>query len=407
MSKHKPLSAAKSAWFSREIIASNSVGPQSLVRNAYGEITNETAIVNGNSYSLDRAFDAYGRLVVNDGSSYVYSTAGHLASISNSIALTEYRYAENGTDAGYSITLTNGMVFTRSLTRDAYRRSLVTNIVNSAAGTPVETLAYAYNALNRPVSRNTDTFGYNDRSEVTSAIIAGGSKLYGYDDIGNSTNWPANNLNQYTQFTYDLDGNMLSDGIFTYTYDAAKHLKTISSNGVVLVTNFYDAKSRRVQKVTPEYAATYFYDDWNLIEERIIYTNGTTSTIRYYWGKDLSGDLHGAGGVGGLLYLTIDGAVYVPFYDNNGNITRYLDATGNTVAQYTYDAFGNLLSQSGPLADLCRHRFSAKYFAAETSLYYGYCFYHPIFMCWLTAPHPFSVSKCANGQFSVSALDQY
>ena len=113
--------------------------------------------------------------------------------------------------------------------------------------------------------------------------------------------------------------------------------------------------------------------------------NGTTSTIHYYWGKDLSGTLQGAGGVGGLLYLTIDSAVYVPFYDNNGNITRYLDANGNTVAQYTYDAFGNTISQSGPLAGFFRHRFSTKYFDAETGLYYyGYRFYHPVLMRWLT-----------------------
>ncbi|MBP5509900.1 MAG: RHS repeat-associated core domain-containing protein, partial [Kiritimatiellae bacterium] len=97
------------------------------------------------------------------------------------------------------------------------------------------------------------------------------------------------------------------------------------------------------------------------------------------WGKDLSGTLQGAGGVGGLLYLTVDGAVYVPFYDNNGNVTRYLDANGNTVAQYTYDAFGNTTSQSGPLADFFRHRFSTKYYDIETGLYYyGHRFYHPI-----------------------------
>ncbi|MGN0846409.1 MAG: hypothetical protein ACI4RA_03380 [Kiritimatiellia bacterium] len=52
--------------------------------------------------------------------------------------------------------------------------------------------------------------------------------------------------------------------------------------------------------------------------------NGTFSTIHYYWGRDLSGTLQGAGGVGGLLFLTIDGAVYVPCHDNNGNVTRYL-----------------------------------------------------------------------------------
>ena len=130
---------------------------------------------------------------------------------------------------------------------------------------------------------------------------------------------------------------------------------------------------------------TIFHDGWNLIEERVANTNGTASTIHYYWGKDLSGTLQGAGGVGGLLYLTADGAVYVPFYDNNGNIMRYLDANGSTVAQYTYDAFGNTISQSGPLADFFRHRFSTKYFDAETGLYYyGHRFYSPVLRRWLT-----------------------
>ena len=260
------------------------------------------------------------------------------------------------------------------------------------------------------VSRDSDTFGYNARSEVVFSRGGAGNAeedLYAYDDIGNlqlaafnavTNTYTANNLNQYTlvgrgipnapeetaEPTYDLDGNMLFDGILSFTYDAANRLKTVSSNGVLLVTNFYDAKSRRVRKVTLEATTIFFYDGWNLIEERIAYTNGTTSTIHYYWGKDLSGTLQGAGGVGGLLYLTVDGVVRVPFFDNNGNVTRYLDANGDTMAQYTYDAFGNLIAKSGPLADFFRHRFSTKYFDTETGLYYyGYRFYHPDLMRWL------------------------
>lgn len=128
------------------------------------------------------------------------------------------------------------------------------------------------------------------------------------------------------------------------------------------VTNVYAAKSRRVRKVTPETTTTFFYDGWNLVEERIAHTNGATSTIRYYWGKDLSGTPQGAGGIGGLLYLIVDGTIYIPCYDNIGNVTRYLDDGGNTVAQYAYDAFGGLVAKSGSLADLFRHRFSTKYF---------------------------------------------
>ena len=64
-------------------------------------------------------------------------------------------------------------------------------------------------------------------------------------------------------------------------------------------------------------------------------------------GNRISGDLQGTG-VGGLLYLTVNDSVYIPFYDNNGNITRYLDSTDETVATYTYDAFGNTISHPVP-----------------------------------------------------------
>ena len=276
--------------------------------------------------------------------------------------------------------------------------------------------AYAYDTLLRPISRNGDTFAYNVRGEVVSATVGGNGEAHSYDHIGNAvlaasggaTNaYAANSLNQYTQVgraapcpptpdgglgqaampvtpAYDADGNLTAFGPWAYAYDAANRLVSVSSNGVPLVTNFYDAQSRRVRKVTPEATATCFYDGWNLVEERIAYTNGTTSTIHYYWGKDLSGKLQGAGGIGGLLYLTIDGTAYVPLYDNNGNVTRYLDANGGIAATYTYDAFGKAIAQSGPLADHFRHRFSTKCLDSETGLYYyGYRFYVPSLMRWL------------------------
>ena len=370
--------------FLNEIAFSNDVAFASLDRDVKGNCTNDMAVVGEEVKTTRRTFDAFSRLTGIDGTIYDYNADGLLASISNDIALVEYAYTPDRLDAGYSLTLSNGVLFSRRLLRDGFRRSLVTNISSVTNGVDVGSLAYTYDALSRPTMRNNDTFGYNARSEVTAANIFGVPSTYGYDEIGNSTNWLANSLNQYSQFVYDLDGNMTQCGDWAYTYDAANRLKTISSNGVLLVTNFYDAKSRRVKKVTPEATTTFFYDGWNLIEERIAYANGTASTIRYYWGKDLSGTLQGAGGVGGLLYLMVDSAVYVPFYDHNGNITRYLDANGNTVAQYTYDAFGKIIAQSGSLADFFRHRFSTKYYDAETGLYYyGYRFYHPDLMHWL------------------------
>ena len=106
-----------------------------------------------------------------------------------------------------------------------------------------------------------------------------GYSEFGYDEIGNSTGWAANSLNQYAQFAYAPDGNLLSDGVRTFAYDAANRLRAVSTNGVPLVENFYDAKSRRVRKVTREAAATFFYDGWNLVEECVAYANGRTTML--------------------------------------------------------------------------------------------------------------------------------
>jgi RHS repeat-associated protein len=85
-----------------------------------------------------------------------------------------------------------------------------------------------------------------------------------------------------------------------------------------------------------------------------------------------------------LLYLTIDGAIHIPCYDSNGNVTRYLNANGSTMARYSYDAFGKLIARAGRRASFFRHRFSTKHFDAETGLcYYGRRFYSPLLKRWL------------------------
>ena len=57
---------------------------------------------------------------------------------------------------------------------------------------------------------------------------------------------------------------------------------------------------------------------------------------------------------------------------------------GNIVAEYTYDAFGKTIAQTGSMAEVLRHRFSTKYYDSEIDLYYyGYRFYSPSLMRWL------------------------
>jgi len=110
-----------------------------------------------------------------------------------------------------------------------------------------------------------------------------------------------------------------------------------------------------------------------------------TNTVEYVWGKDLSGSFQGAGGVGGLLYEKRNGAIYIPYQDAFGNIMGYWDTNGVIVVEYTYDAFGKTIAQSGSMADVFRHRFSTKYYDSETGFYYyGYRYYFPELRRWLS-----------------------
>ncbi len=325
-------------------------------------------------------------------------------------------------------------------------RDLISAVSNGwgAAAAPVRTYSYKNDAAGRRSEREDsdgavvtyNVFGYNHRSEVTGATMGSNEYAYEYDAIGNRlqaavaagsgearTNaYSANALNQYTAVTnfapsapsretvptYDADGNLLTNGVWVYTWDAENRLVSACSNNLLLVTDGYDHQSRRCwrtvcrrgaesQDWTPERSSAFAYDGWNLIGEIAI--DEITQQWResfFTWGADLSGTAQGAGGVGGLLAVTsvsfgtsyLLPLTYYPSYDANGNVTAYLDATGGVAAAFAYDAFGNTisaLSNSGTLElSNFSYRFSTKYLDSETGLYYyGYRFYHPELGRWV------------------------
>ena len=420
--------------FGRTVAASNAVAAYAYTLANCGVATNETSEVGALSLDVCRAVDPCGRVVSlsRDGvaDEVVYDpTNGTVAAISNAEAVVTYAYTSDLLDDGGDLVLVGGVRFERRLSRSSYFiRDVVTGVVNAS---PVVTNAwsYSYDSLKRPVSRSGDTFAYNRRGEVASATVVSNDAAYAYDGIGNATTsvwngvattYAANELNQYTAVSsagvsswlpYSANGELTSLGGRSFFYDAKSRLVAVGDwafdeemyaaghssqdcyRFVPAVSNRYDHLDRRVQKITPAATHTYFYDGWMLIKEIVASTNGTTDVIEYHWGKDLSGTIGGAGGVGGLLYLSISNSstpntstrqLYIPFYDAYGNVMGYWDAQGTIVAEYTYDAFGKLISSSGPMADVFAIRYSTKYFDSETGLYYyGYRFYSPELMRWI------------------------
>ena len=249
------------------------------------------------------------------------------------------------------------------------------------------------------------------RSELVGATV--GTNLYGYayDTIGNRTfdmlngmsrSYAANCLNQYAQvdaaqMVYDADGNLVQDDRFTYAYDAENRMLSARpvapSEGDLAVVNAYDHRHRRVMKRVERFDGeawrtsethAFAYDGCNIVLERIAFADGTARAVEYFWDDDLSGTEQGAGGVGGLLAVSIDGAFFMPCYDHNGNIVCYVSESGTIAAQYVYDPYGNVIEQYGTLADGFAIRFSSKYTDVETGLIsYLRRFYRPDHGRWL------------------------
>ena len=212
-------------------------------------------------------------------------------------------------------------------------------------------------------------------------------------------------------FTYDDDGNMLSDGRFIYTWDGENRLVSVetSAAGVsagaarVRVEYTYDNRSRRIGKVVSHFendtwtvaeSRAFVYDRWNMVQETIRNQQSAISNS-LVWGLDLSGSLQGAGGVGGLLAVISPlplgegqgegSTVYLPCYDANGNTMEYVSTDGTLVAHYEYSPFGETVIQVGSLADAFCFRFSTKNWEEEGKLYYyGYRFYVPESGRWLS-----------------------
>ncbi|MED5051002.1 RHS repeat-associated core domain-containing protein [Anoxybacillus rupiensis] len=68
--------------------------------------------------------------------------------------------------------------------------------------------------------------------------------------------------------------------------------------------------------------------------------------------------------------MTKGGVTYYHHLNGHGDVVALTDASGNVVAQYEYDAWGNIVSKTGALATANPYRYAGYYYDEETRLYY-------------------------------------
>ncbi len=212
-----------------------------------------------------------------------------------------------------------------------------------------------------------------------------------------STNTVNVNITANTTYQYDGNGNLTNDGLRSFAYDDENQLIQVWVASNWFSQFSYDAKMRRRsrQEFTWQGAAWvqtnevyYVYDGNVVIQERNINNLPTTTYTR---GLDLSSTVDGAGGIGGLLSMTLNIASgpsssnsYYYHSDGDGNVTMLINPWQYIVAKYLYDAFGNTLSAAGTMAQQNLYRFSSKEAHLNSGLvYYLYRYYDANLQRWL------------------------
>jgi RHS repeat-associated protein len=267
-------------------------------------LTSKTTPQGTISYTYDAAgrqtsMTVAGQSTVN----YTYDNANRLTQITQGLATVTIAY--DNANRRTSLTLPSGLV-----TEYAYdAASQLTGMTYKFGANTLGNLIYAYDAA----GRRTTVGGSYARSGLPSAV---------------STSSP-NAANQQTAFgsqslTYDLNGNLTSDGSKTYSWNARDQLVSITGSG--LTASFqYDAFGDRISKTVNGSTITYLYDGANLVQEQ---SGGSPSANIL------------AGGLDEVFTRTDLAGAWSPLLDGLGSTLALSDSTGTVQTQYTYEPFG-------------------------------------------------------------------
>jgi YD repeat-containing protein len=129
-------------------------------------------------------------------------------------------------------------------------------------------------------------------------------------------------------YTWDNNGNLLYDGVFTYTYDAANRLIEVTT-GLTTTTIVYNGLGDRVNQVAAGVTTTYTLD---LVAGLTQVLADGTNTYLYGQGRIAQDD--------GTEF-----AYFLP--DALGSVRQLADDSGDVNLARSYEPYGDLLTSAG------------------------------------------------------------
>ena len=293
-------------------------------------MTSETTPQGSISYTYDAAgrrtsMTVAGQPTVN----YSYDHENRLTQITRGSATVTVGYDTAGRRT--SLTLPNGLI-----TQYAYNQSSqLTSLTYKQGATTLGDLTFEYDANGRRAKIG----GSFARSVSPQAL-----SLASYNAANQQVSFGGQTL------AYDLNGNLVSDGVNSYTRDARNRL--VAMSGPNLDASFqYDALGRRISKAINGVTTSFLYDGVNVVQEQSAQLGNANM---------LNGDIDE------VLMRTDSAGTWNHLMDGLGSTLAVTDASGVIQSEYAYGAFG----QTAISGD---NRNSAQYTGREndgTGLYY-------------------------------------
>jgi RHS repeat-associated protein len=207
-------------------------------------------------------------------------------------------------------------------------------------------------------------------------------QAFAYDPVGNRTTGGSvvNAGNQLTAdvnfaYQYDDNGNLTRKTLFAtgnfsqYTYDAENLLTKVeefaAGNPTAIATSTYryDGLGRRIEKVANGQTKRYVYDGEDILLE---YDGANVLQARYTHGP----------GIDEPIAVTKGSSTFFYHQDGLGTVTDLTDSAGATAKSYSYDAYGNVVDQTGTVDQ--PYTYTGREFDSESGLsYYRARYYDP------------------------------
>ena len=235
---------------------------------------------------------------------YAFDNADRLTGITQGTASVSFAY--DNADRRSALTLPNGIVVEYGYDDDSRLTGLTYKLGASALGT----LTYGYDAA----GQRTTVGGSYARTGLPAALTSAT-----YDDANQIANFGG------TAFTYDSNGNVTSDGVRSYTWNARNQLASLT--GPVNGSFAYDAVGRRRSKTIGGTTTQFLYDGGNTIQE----LSGGSPVANLLGGLHVDESFTRTDAAGARHYLT----------DALGSSVALVDGSAAVQTEYTYQPFGD------------------------------------------------------------------